>query len=61
MKFINSNIFLFTRNGYLIKISPLNNDNISIEKAPIKFTKNLIFVDGKILNIINGNKLIILS
>ena len=61
MKFINDNIFLFTKRGYLIKISPLNQKIISIDKTPVKLKKNFIIIEGKILNIINGNKLVIIS
>ena len=32
VKFINDNIFLFTKKGYLIKISPLNQKIISVDK-----------------------------
>ena len=61
MKFINDNIFLFTKKSYLIKISPLNPKIISVDKIPVKLNKNFIIIEGKILNIINGNKLVIIS
>ena len=61
MKFINDNIFLFTKKGYLIKISPVNQKIISVDKTPVKLKKDFIIIEGKILDIINGNKLVIIS